>query len=278
MQHLSPEQLAQYNNDGVLHVPGAIDQEWVERLTQVAVRNLEHPSTWVNDSATGSTSGRMFTDRYQWRENAEIRAFIFESGVAGLMAQVMNSREVRFYFDHLLIKEPSTDLATPWHQDIPYWPFDGKQIGSAWLALTAASVDESGMEFVRASHEDDVIYRPEVFGRQDADNPNASWTGLDGGKPVPDIDADREAFDIVSYNVEPGDLLLFSAWILHGAPGNRSTDKRRMAFSTRWLGDDAIWAPGVGTDPTVTADDVSIEPGNAPTDESRFPLVWPTTA
>lgn len=259
-----------------MHVPGAVEREWVARLTAVAQANLEHPSTWVNDSRGEGGAGRMFTDRYQWRENAEIRAYIFESGIAALMAQVLDSDQVRFYFDHLLIKEPNTDLTTPWHQDIPYWPFTGRQIGSAWLALTHTTVAHSGMEFIRGSHRNNVIYRPELFGRQDADNPNADWTGLDGGEPVPDIEADRGAHDIVSFDVAPGDLLLFSAWILHGARGNSSRKQRRIAFSTRWLGDDAIWAPGPGTDPTVTAADVAVQPGQPPHDDTRFPQVWPT--
>ena len=113
--------------------------------------------------------------------------------------------------------------------------------------------------------------RPEVFGnKRTASN---DWTGTQGGEPVPDIDANRAAYDIVGFDVEAGDAIIFSAWTLHGSPGNASRTKRRVALSTRWLGDDAIWAPHPGADPTVTQADVNIQPGSAPADNDRFPLV-----
>jgi ectoine hydroxylase-related dioxygenase (phytanoyl-CoA dioxygenase family) len=75
----------------------------------------------------------------------------------------------------------------------------------------------------------------------------------------------------VGFDVEPGDAIVFSAWTLHGARGNAG-DKWRVALSTRWLGDDAIWSPHPGFDPTVRQEDVSIAPGDHPADDDRFPL------
>ena len=84
----------------------------------------------------------------------------------------------------------------------------------------------------------------------------------------------RDDFDIVGWNMDAGDVVLFSAWILHGAPGNSSSNRRRAAISTRWLGDDAIWHPHQGADPTVTEHDVCVTPGQYPADDDVFPLVW----
>jgi len=61
---------------------------------------------------------------------------------------------------------------------------------------------------------------------------------------------------------------------LHWAPGIASSLKRRAAISTRWLGDDAVWHPHAGADPIVQQADVDIEPGQAPTDEANFSLIW----
>ncbi|MEZ5546771.1 MAG: phytanoyl-CoA dioxygenase family protein [Pseudomonadales bacterium] len=72
-----------------------------------------------------------FTDRYQWCENPEINAYLFKSGVARLAGQAMQSNQV-LYFDHLLVKEPETTAPTPWHQDVPYWPFMGKHVRYGW--------------------------------------------------------------------------------------------------------------------------------------------------
>ena len=271
---LSIEQIQQFQSQGVIKIDQAIDGEWVERMLAVADRQLEQPSEWANDGNKGARENRMFTDRYQWKHNTEIEAFIRQTPLAMLAAQAMRSDTARFYFDHLLVKEPQTTATTPWHQDVPYWPFHGKQICSIWVALTETTVAESAMEFVAGSHLDGNYYRPQAF-LQNEDSANSKWQKQGQGVDVPDIESAREQFNIVGWDVSPGDALIFSAWTLHWAPGNASLDKRRAAISTRWLGDDAIWSPHAGADPTIQQKDVSIEPGQRPEDEANFPLLWP---
>ena len=57
---------------------------------------------------------------------------------------------------------------------------------------------------------------------------------------VPDIDADRDAWPIVGWAMEPGDAVAFNMLTLHGAAGSPT---RRRAFSLRVIGDDVTWAP-----------------------------------
>ncbi|MEZ5479565.1 MAG: phytanoyl-CoA dioxygenase family protein [Thiolinea sp.] len=268
---LSEQHIQAYQQDGAILVKKAISDDWVERLNRLVDYNMTHPSRYGNDRGLDERGGRLFTDRYQWRDNDTIREFVFHSGIGDLVRQAMQSTQVRFYFDHLLVKEPNTVSPSPWHQDTPYWPFLGRQIGSAWVALSDVTVAESSLEFIRGSHRDEIVYRPEVFGK--TDNNPSGWIGNQGGQPVPDIEADRAAYDILGFDVEAGDAIIFSAWTLHGSRGNDSPTKRRAALSTRWLGDDAIWHPHEGADPTVTQADVCVQPGEKPHDDDRFPLL-----
>tara|TARA_R110002110_G_scaffold413729_1_gene641626 strand:+ start:116429 stop:117271 length:843 start_codon:yes stop_codon:yes gene_type:complete len=269
---LSDKEIQQYEEHGVVLVRQAVDEKWIDALTTVVNQQLSAPGTWANDSKSpASKIDRMFTDRYLWRENSTINDFIYNSGCAQLAAQAMGSNSSRFYFDHLLVKEPGTATPTPWHQDIPYWPFTGTQICSVWLALTPATVEGSSLEFVRGSHLDNKYYKAEVFGDK---NSAKAWIGESQSEAVPDINAQRDAYDFVGWDVEPGDAIIFSAWVLHGAPGNASSDQRRAAISTRWLGDNATWQPHAGADPTVTQDDVCIQPGEPPHDDKVFPCIW----
>ena len=271
---ISEAQRASFRSDGVVVIRRAISPAWVERMVRFAQAQLDAPSRWGNDQPEDSgKGGRLFTDRYLWRTHAEMRAFTFESGLAALVGQLMDSQSARLYFDHLLIKEPGTRAPTPWHQDAPYWPFRGHQIASAWVSLTDATVEGSAMEFVRGSHADGRLYRPEVFGDAKK-NTNASWTTQSHADPVPDIEGNRTDFDIVGWDMQAGDAVVFSARVLHGARGNASASQRRMAISTRWLGDDVLWSPGTGTDPTVTQADVCVSPGMPAHDDYRFPVVW----
>lgn len=269
---LSEEQVVSFRTSGVVKVSEAVDPSWIPELLTVADGQLTKPSKWVNDVNPAASENRLFTDRYLWRHNDVIHRFVHDSGCARLAAQAMGSNSARFYFDHLLIKKVNTPTITPWHQDAPYWPFRGKQIASIWLALTPVTLEGSGMEFIRGSHFDDVYYLPEVFGG--ADNKSGQWANEQQGVAVPDIDANREEYDIVSFDMAPGDALIFSAWILHGARGNSSSTQDRVALSTRWLGDDVLWDPREGVDPTVDPAQVLVEPGMPPRDNSFFPEIF----
>ena len=269
---LSEEEVASFRTNGVVKVSGAVDPSWIPELLAVADGQLTKPSKWVNDVNAGASENRLFTDRYLWRHNDVIHRFVHDSGCARLAAQAMGSNSARFYFDHLLIKKVNTPTITPWHQDAPYWPFRGKQIASIWLALTPVTVEGSGMEFIRGSHLDDVYYLPEVFGG--ADNKSGQWASEQQGVAVPDIDANRQEYDIVSFDLAPGDALIFSAWILHGARGNSSSTQDRVVLSTRWLGDDVLWDPREGVDPTVDPAQVLVDPGMPPRDNSFFPEIF----
>lgn len=54
---------------------------------------------------------------------------------------------------------------------------------------------------------------------------------------VPDIEANPQNYDIISFDVEPGDVIIHHVLTIHGARGNQSTDKMRRAISFRYCGD-----------------------------------------
>ena len=271
-RELSQAEQEQFTRDGVVKVVDSVAPSWIPLLLAMAEAQLARPSRWVNDVNAGASEDRLFTDRYLWRQNDTVYRFVRDSGVAGLAAQAMASKTARFYFDHLLIKKVKTQAPTPWHQDAPYWPFRGKQIASVWLALTPVTVTGSAMEFVRGSHLNDVYYLPEVFGG--GANTSGQWATQQKGVQVPDIEAHRGDYDIVGFDLNPGDALIFSAWSLHGAPGNQSTTQDRVALSTRWLGDDVTWDPREGVDPTVDPLQVALEPGMPIRDNAFFPEIY----
>ncbi|MYH94441.1 MAG: phytanoyl-CoA dioxygenase family protein, partial [Acidimicrobiaceae bacterium] len=206
---ISAEVRAAFESDGVVKIPGAVDGEWVARILEDAQTQLDDPGPWVTDTNPGAAQNRLFTTRYRWRHAPVIRDFVFSSPVAAMAASLTGSERMRFYFDHLLVKEPLTSAPTPWHQDIPYWPFLGKQIVSAWVAATSSRVSHSSLEFVRGSHRWDAYYAPTSFDGQ------GGWTEDFKGDPMPDVEATRGRsdcpYEIVGFDVEPGDAIFFSA-------------------------------------------------------------------
>ena len=89
-----------------------------------------------------------------------------------------------------------------------------------------------------------------------------------------DIDALPEEYEVLCWDMQPGDAIVFGAEVVHGARQNRDSALRRAALSIRYVGDDATWDPRDGTDPIVTAERVGVEPGQPPRNEEWFPTVW----
>ena len=164
------------------------------------------------------------------------------------------------------MKFPGTKEKTPWHHDLPYYGVEGTQLCSIWLPLDP--VPRSACpEFVAGSHAWNKRYVPRLF----VSNSNYQDVG-EGYEQVPDIDGCRDDYRIVSWDLEPGDCIVFHMLTLHGAPGTNELTTRRRGFSTRWLGDDAVFAPRPWqTSPPF--EDVKLAPG-APMHDPAFPLVW----
>src|SRR3546814_16919730 len=83
-------------------------------------------------------------------------------------------------------------------------------------------------------------FKGQAFDRREADL-----------EPLPDIDARRGEYEILGWDLEPGDAIAFSFLTVHGAPGNAQSANRRRAFAARNCGDDVVFArrPGEGSPP-----------------------------
>ena len=91
---------------------------------------------------------------------------------------------------------------------------------------------------------------------------------------IPDINANRDNYDIRSWELEPGDAIAFHFLTVHGAPPNRSENLRRRGFAARWLGDDATYAVRSGIiSPPFPGLEKKLNEGD-PMKTDEFPLVW----
>ena len=103
---ITAEMKAAFDADGVVKVPGAVGDEWIDRILEDAQRELDAPGPWVTDTNPGGTQDRLFTTRYRWEHEPVIRDFVFLSPIPAMAAALTGSSTMRFYFDHLLVKEP----------------------------------------------------------------------------------------------------------------------------------------------------------------------------
>ena len=174
----------------------------------------------------------------------------------------MLSNKVRVFHDHVLVKEPGTSMATPWHQDSPYYFVEGRQTVSFWSPLD--SVRAATLRCVAGSH----LWEKEVLPIRWA----SEEVFFDEGDYIPIPDPDADGMQVVEFEMQPGDAVAFNYRTLHGARGNTS-DSRRRAFSLRLVGDDARYVERPGpTSPPFPGHDM--KPGQELRDD-WFPVIYP---
>jgi ectoine hydroxylase-related dioxygenase (phytanoyl-CoA dioxygenase family) len=275
---LSAQELQTFQRDGVVLVREAVTDDWVTRILAAVDRVVAAPPLDGRDGAV--RGGGM--DRHLFPHDKEFQSFVFETGLAGLVADATGSQQVRIYFDQIFVKEERTDRVFPWHQDHPFWPIRGSQVCSTWLALTHATVESSALEFVKGSHLWGRTYRPHLGPGVTFEDMNNIWphfgdlasTYVDEIEP---FEEHPDRYDVVGFEVHPGDALLFDYRIVHRSRGN-SSGNRRVAVSWRWLGDDATWAPVLGADPVIGPEDTFLEAGQRITDDVTFPVAFQATS
>ncbi|KTD47043.1 Phytanoyl-CoA dioxygenase [Legionella rubrilucens] len=237
----------------------------IDQLRRGIELNLAALSPRAKVASRPDDPGFFIEDFCTWQQNAFYRQIIFDSPLGQVAAQLMNSRQVRLYHDHLLVKEPHTRQPTPWHQDQPYYNVSGHQNVSFWIPVDPVS-RASTLEFVAGSHRG-----PWLMPRTFMDN-QARWFPEGSLEELPDIDAARENFPILGWAVEPGDVVCFHMLTLHAAAG--VDDTRRRVFSLRFLGDDMVYAPrSWATSPDFPGLNDELAAGS-PLNHALFPLVW----
>lgn len=232
---VSPEMIETYRNDGVVLVKGLF-ADHVDALREGVARNMADPGPFASENKKEGETGRFFDDYCNWSRIPEFRQVIQASPVAEVAADLMESRSVQMFHDHVLVKEPGTSMATPWHQDGPYYFVDGRQTISFWSPLDP--VTQATLRCVAGSH----LWEKEVLPTR--------WVSEedffpDEGRYIAVPDPEAEGMRIVEFDMEPGDAVAFNFRTLHGARGNQS-DSRRRAFSLRLVGDDARYVERPG--------------------------------
>jgi ectoine hydroxylase-related dioxygenase (phytanoyl-CoA dioxygenase family) len=258
----SDADVAAFRRDGVVLLRGVLGADEVATLARGVERNLADLGPLGMNATAPGKPGAFVEDFRNWARIPEYEAVIRGSALGAVAGALMGAERVRLFHDHLLVKEPGTLDRSPWHQDQPYYCVDGAQTVSFWIPLDPVA-RASTLEFVAGTHTG-PWFMPRSFVRKTA-------MVFDEGalEEVPDVDADRGAFPVLGWALEPGDAVAFSMLTLHAAAGS---PVRRRAFSVRFTGDDVTWAPRPHrTSPPF--DDVALAAG-APLDHPAFPVVW----
>jgi ectoine hydroxylase-related dioxygenase (phytanoyl-CoA dioxygenase family) len=256
----------QFQRDGAACVRRMFRPEEMAVLRAGIDENLAHLSSRAKVASGAGDPGHFVEDFCNWQDNAGYRRFIFDSALPDTAGRLMRSTTVRLYHDHMLTKEPGTRQATPWHQDQPYYNIEGRQNISFWIPVDPVN-RESTLEFVAGSH-----LGPWLMPRSFMEH-QAKWFPEGTLADLPDIEAARDSFPILGWQLEPGDAVCFHMLTLHAARGVTGMHRRRV-FSVRFLGDDITHAPRRWRTSPEFPDLREELPAGAPMNHPLFPELW----
>ncbi len=256
LRAVTQDEIDTFHTDGAVLIRNVLAPEWTELLTEGLEYAQAHP-----DGMSAGVSMPLRIDQFPARHSPQLATYLNTSPMAEVVGSVLQA-PVRFYMDQMFYKPPGRIAPSAWHQDTCYYNVDGHQLVRAWVCADPAPRDIS-LEVVRGSHLWNVTYRPPV-GLDPATDPEGAaalerryaegeillgpesheqWTYfdsfLDPSLPqLPNIERARASFDIIGWDYEPGDVLLFHGHILHSARGNVDRSIPRRAYAALWAGPD----------------------------------------
>ena len=284
---LAPEEIQTFADEGVVCLRGIIPLPLIDRLRvgidqafaefagsfgdfdiQSALNEAKAAGAKVLEDPRAAKlreSGRALLRTDEGRHNELIRDFAFDSPLAEIAAGLMKSRRIRFFQDQIFLKEPGASARMGFHQDLSYFPIAGTQCCVFWVPVDRVTQANGAMEYVRGSN---------TWGKTYAANMHISHDLVEGtvGEKLPLIEENPDDYDIVSFDVEPGDVIVHHFTTLHGSGGNATTDRMRRAASLRYCGDDITYDPHPGKE--LPYHKHSLKCGD-PLIADEFPLLWP---
>ncbi len=240
MMSLSSEQKAQYERDGFLAVRGVLTQEEVDSIKRTLAEYLHAGlamlrSGHVPEDGTVShngvfiqlepavLSGKVRVEdptmaaRKVWNlfgNDALITRIAQDERILSLITPILGD-EVWFFADKSLLKPPYIGVEKPWHQDIPYFPFEPKEPYlhvAVWMALDDATAENGCMQYIPGSH------------RWGNLTTATTWT-----ESVAHLAVDESRIDpsrAVMVEAKAGDVVLHDGMVLHYSAPNRSPHPR----------------------------------------------------
>ncbi|WP_302480198.1 phytanoyl-CoA dioxygenase family protein [Sphingomonas bacterium] len=224
---VTAEQICQYQIDGAVLIKRALDPGGIALLEQgveEAYRAQDKRATKLDGEGGAETVVR----DYATQHSPSLLALTNGGAVGRIAAGLMETASAQVILDQIFYKSRGPILPTPWHQDTPFLRVRGDPLVRLWFPCDF-SPKALTVQVVRGSHRWNTVYNTGA----NADPEAGATRGVGDSwlPPAPDVRRYRESFDILSWDVEPGDAVAFQGNMLHGTDGHPGHDSPRRAFA-----------------------------------------------
>lgn len=210
---LSQEQIDFYQKKRFIKLKNVFDAETLAYYNEVISKQVEKMNTVKTKVDERDTYGKAFLQLFNlWRENDEVKAFVFSKRLAKIATDLMQVDGVRMYHDQALFKEGGGGI-TPWHADQYYWPLSSDKTITAWIPLQAVPKEMGPLEFSAGSHQ--IVEGRDLKIGDDSEKLIAQKLR------VTDFEHVIEPFDL-------GEVSFHSGWVFHRAGANITNQMRKV--------------------------------------------------
>ena len=222
-----------FEKDGVVILRGVLNDQDMDLIGKVFDQSIKGPSK----ERAFPEDDKIFVSMGNSPEDPIIERLMRNSVVADIAQGLFRGGGVWYWGEQAWLKEGGDARRTPWHQDRSYVPYSRGSYAVFWIPLESLAA-ENVLEVVRGSHKD-TLYNGT---RYELDDDTAPLFDEKHMPRLPDIESEREKWDIYSADMERGDILVFNGGCLHGGAPTRASQRRRT-LSLRFLSDDVLYEP-----------------------------------
>ncbi len=238
---MDAELRTRFQEDGAVLVKNCLDAEQLAACREAfdwAVANPGPAAFQIFDGTVHQTHN----DNSNPKAKERLDALVATLPLGKILAELWGSENAWYFAEEVFLKAGGKTGPSPWHQDTSYLPWAGHHWGNAWISFEPLP-QKNALGVVRGS-----CHGPRYDGTtfMNPDDPTEPLHGAYADPPLPrlpDVEANRDAFDIVSYASEPGDVLFLHPGSLHGGAPVDADCPDRHTLVLRFFGDDAVFNP-----------------------------------
>lgn len=210
---LTNEQIQFYKEQGFVKLKNVLPPDIIRYFNTEISRKVNQLNTNEVPFEHRNTYGKAFLQLFNlWREDRNIKLFVFSKRLAQIASKLMQVNGVRLYHDQALFKEAGGGI-TPWHADQHYWPLSSDKAITAWIPLQNTPLEMGPLEFSAGSQN--------IITGRELSISDESEAVIKKNLKVNNFPQVIEPFDI-------GEVSFHSGWVFHRAGANTSDQIRKV--------------------------------------------------
>jgi hypothetical protein len=155
---LTEDQIKTLEEDGVVHIKGVFDEDWVEYLRVATGYQVSNPHFW----AFAGTAFKLYDyiQRNIWQTNKAFADFYYHSAMGHVLAQAGRTDEIRVSTDLLMV---NPDKGFKWHQGNQNGPITWDEGIRFCITMDETPATYGAPVYLKGSHRNTIVDEQAVF-------------------------------------------------------------------------------------------------------------------